>query len=80
MIIASGIKAEVNPSKNRVLKVIKFAAYNITRVKATSSPPLATFEAEEFFITTLLSECLKVTLQIFDLVNETFIEYIYDLA
>jgi len=54
--IASGISAEVNPSKNRVLKVIKFAAYNIIRVKATKRPPLATLEAEEFFIVTSLSE------------------------
>ena len=56
IIIARGIRADVNPSKNKVLKVIKFAAYNITRVKATRSPPFAILEAEEFFIVTSLNE------------------------
>jgi len=52
IIIASGISAEVNPSKNKVLKVKKFAAYNIIRVKAISIPPFVILEALVFFIKT----------------------------
>jgi hypothetical protein len=50
--IPRGISAEVRPNKNKVLKVIKLAAYKIIRVKAISIPPFAIFEALFSFIVT----------------------------